>query len=422
MIEALFLLLGLAVGAGAAWTLAGSRLRAVHGAEMARAEVRVEEMRRSLDEQRALLQHDEQRLTDQFKALSGDALKQSTEQFLKLAKATLDTTLKQADGDLGKRQEAITGLVKPLQDQLAKYEVQVQELEQKRAKAYGSLEENLRRLAEAQGLLQKETGTLANALRNPQVRGRWGELALQRVVELAGMTEHCDFAAQVTVHGDNGAQRPDMVVRLPGGGSVAVDAKAPLSAYLDALAATTEEARKKAMVQYVKQMRSHIRGLAAKAYWEQVQPAPEFAVMFIPGEAFLSAALEEEPHLLEEAAECGVIPATPTTLIVLLRTVALGWRHEAMGQNAEEVRRLGRELHERLVVLTEHLAGLGRSLGKSVDCYNKAVGSYESRVLTSARRFQELGAANGQELPEVEPITIAARPVQTALVSENGGG
>lgn len=347
------------------------------------------------------------RVTHTFRALSADALRASNEEFLRLARATLETTLKGAEGDLGKRETAIAGLVKPLQESLVKYEQALQDIEGKRQKAYGTLEESLRHLGEAQAGLQKETVALSTALRNPQARGRWGEIALRRVVELAGMTEHCDFELQTSVTGEEGRLRPDLLVRLPGGRTVVVDAKAPLSAYLDAMGAATEEARADAIALHAQQVRGHVRLLAAKEYWAAFDGSPEFVVLFIPGEAFFAAAVEHDPELLADAARMNVVLATPMTLVALLRAVALGWRQERMSMNAEEVQRLGRDLHDRLQTFTDHLAGVGSGLGKAVESYNKALGSFESRVLVAARRFPELGVADA---PVEGPAPIDARP------------
>jgi DNA recombination protein RmuC len=397
------LLLGLGLGALCAQRLLAERARA----PLAAAEVRLEEQRRSLAEQRQLLQEDRGQLEHAFKALSADALKRTNEEFLKLAEAKL----KQADGDAGKRQEAFEGLVKPLGEKLQLYDQQLRALEEARAKEHASLGHSLQQLAAQQQALQKETGTLANALRNPQVRGRWGELALQRAVELAGMTEHCDFVAQAAADGEDGALRPDLVVNLPSERCVVIDAKAPVGAYLDYLAAASEEARQAALDRYVRAVRAHMRQLAGKAYQDRFATAPEFVVMFIPGEAFFSAALEADPSLLEDAVQERVILATPTTLIALLRAVATGWRQASMAANAQRISELGRDLHDRLLKLTEHVGNVGDRLGKTVKAYNDLVGSYESRVLASARRFQELGAAGEEELGGVEPVVLAPRAV-----------
>lgn len=402
MLELAYLVLGLAVGAAAAWAAAVARTRA--GLDAAQ---RVNEAR--LEEQRRLLQEERERVEVTYKALSGDALRAANEQFLQLATQTLDARVKEQDGDLGKREEAIQGLVKPLGDALAKYELQVQALEEKRQKAYGSLDEQLRKLGEAQAMLQKETGTLANALRNPQVRGKWGEIHLKRTVELAGMVEHCDFIVQATFEGEQGRLRPDLVVKLPGDRAVVVDAKAPLSGYLDAIAAATPEERQRALAHFARQMRAHVKALSEKAYWEQFDGAPDFVVMFVPQEAFLGAALEADPRLFEEAFASKVVLAGPSTLFTLLKTVATGWRQEKVAENAEEVSALGRELYARLATLTEHFAGIGRGLSKTVDSYNKAIGSYETRVLSQARRFEEYGAAGPAELGELEPVVVAPR-------------
>jgi DNA recombination protein RmuC len=308
--------------------------------------------------------------------------------------------------------------VRPLSDSLKRFDEQVRGLETTRQKAYTSLEEQIRGLSTAQGQLQKETANLVTALRKPQVRGRWGEMTLKRVAELAGMAEHCDFTEQVTAGGEGGRIRPDMIVRLPGEREIVVDAKVSLEAYLDAVAAETEELRAGHLARHAAQMRTHLNQLAAKGYWEQFERAPEFVVMFIPGESFFAAAIESDRELVEDGMKKGVVLATPTTLMALMRAVAFGWRQEQVARNAQEISDLGREVYERMRVLAGHLGRVGKGLDGATAAYNSAVGSLESRVLPAARRFKDLGAATGEEIPELEPLKNDPRSLSVPTDSE----
>jgi len=316
----------------------------------------------------------------------------------------------QAKGDLETREKAIEGLVAPLKESLKRYEEQIQTMERVRQNAYGSLDEQLRNLATVNQQLQKETGTLANALKGgPQVRGRWGEMTLRRVAELAGMSKHCDFTEQENFESESGRQRPDMIVHLPNGREIAVDAKAPLKAFLDAAAAPTEEERQAKLAWHAQLVRDRMKELAAKAYWDQFDPAPEIVVLFLPGESFFSAALEQDRELMDDGMQKHVMIATPTTLIALLRAVAFGWRQEQIEQNARAISDLGKDLYDRIRTFLSHLEDVGASLERATKSYNKAVGSLESRVLPAARKFKELGAATGEEMAELEPLDETPR-------------
>ncbi len=380
----------------------------------ATAEARLTEAQANLEEQKRLLDEARVKLADAFQALSAEALKSNNQAFIVLARSTFETIQSQAKGELETREEAIKGLVNPLIETLRRYEAQIQEMERARQNAYGSLEEQLRTLAAVNQQLQKETGTLANTLRGgPAVRGRWGELTLRRVAELAGMSEHCDFTEQETFETEQGRQRPDMIVHLPNGREIAVDAKVPLQAFLDAAAATSEEDRRARLARHAQLVRDRMRELSTKAYWDQFDPAPEIVVLFLPGESFFSAALEQDRTLLEDGMQKRVVIATPTTLIALLRAVAFGWRQEQITQNAQAISELGKDLYDRVRSFLGHFEGVGSALKRATENYNRAVGSLESRVLTAARKFKELGAATGDELNELEPIDETTRQLNT---------
>ena len=373
---------------------AAERLRA-ESAALAGVEARLREQQRSAEEQRALLADAERRLSDAFRALSAEALRASGDSFLQLARQALETYQEGARGDLERRREG----------------------------AYAALTQQVRSLGEAQATLRAEAANLVRALRAPQVRGRWGEVQLRRVVELAGMAERVDFTEQHVVPGSGGALRPDLVVHLPGGRTVVVDAKAPLAAYLEAVEATDEAARAARLADHARQVRDHVSALSRKAYWDGLHPAPEFVVLFLPGESFFAAALEQDPELIERGAQARVILATPTTLLALLKAVAFGWKQEAVAANAEEVARLGRELHKRIGDMAGHVARVGRQLGGAVEAYNAFVGSLESRVLPAARRFRELEASGAEgPVPELAPVDAVPRRAAAAPAAEGGAG
>ncbi len=373
-------------------------------------EAQLDKERSSIREKVAAFEEARTRLSDTFQALSGEALRQNNQSFLDLARGILGQVQEASRGDLEKRQDAIQGLVGPVRESLDRMDAKIADLENARTGAYESLTAQVRGLSETQHQLRTETGNLARALHSPVVRGRWGEIQLRRVVELAGMIDHCDFSEQVTVTNGERSQRPDLVVRLPGGKHLVVDAKAPLDAYLQSLEAVDDVARLAKVQQHTAQIRAHIERLSRKAYWEQFETSPEFVVLFLPGEVFFSAALERDPELIEYGADRRIILATPTTLIALLRAVFHGWRQEKLAQNAEKISALGRELFKRLADMSGHLDRVGRSLNVAVESYNKAAATMESRVFVTARRFQELEAApSDTELPPLQIVEQAAR-------------
>lgn len=375
----------------------------------ARLEAALESERKNSAEKIELLNRAGENLQNAFKALAADALKNNNLSFLQIAQETLKRFQSSAEGDLQTRQNAIADLVAPVRESLGKVDAQIQQMEKERIDAYSGLREQVQSLLNTNKELQSQTGNLVRALRTPNVRGRWGEIQLRRVVEIAGMLSYCDFAEQETITGESGRLRPDLVVKLPGGKSVVVDAKTPLQAFLDAFETTDEEVRRSALANHARQVRDHMKTLSGKNYWEQFEATPEFVVMFLPGETFFSAALEQDPGLIEHGVLNRVIPASPTTLIALLKAVAYGWNQEKLARNAHEISLLGKELHDRLRSLAAHITDVGRGLDRAVDAYNKAVGSLESRVLVSARRFSELGTSIPEQIPEVEPVETTAR-------------
>jgi DNA recombination protein RmuC len=348
-----------------------------------------------------------------MKSLAADALATNNQSFLLLAKSQLEQVQQNGTHDLDQRKQAVEHLVAPIKESLQKVDGKLQELEVARQGAYRELKEQVRQLTDSQKELRTETGNLVTALRSPVVRGRWGEMQLRRVVEMAGMLAHCDFVEQTSVRGDDGGRlRPDVVVRLPGGKQVVVDAKAPLQAYLDALEAKDEDTRRAYLADHARQIRDHIAKLSAKSYWSQFEQTPEFVVLFIPGETFFSAALEQDPTLIEEGVNQQVILATPTTLIALLRAVAYGWNQETVAESARAVSELGRELYKRLATLTEHFSKVGRGLESAVRAYNDSVGSFERSVLPGARKLKDHGVSAPSELAELKEIEITARSIK----------
>lgn len=384
---------------------------AAAAARIAAADLDVVRLRTELDSSRAtvlerdaLLDSTFERLHRELGAMSADVLERNSRVFLDLAAERMGAQRELAGADLDSRRDAVDALVAPLRESLERIEVQTRSVEKARTEAYGALSEQVRSLNDAQMALRSETRGLVQALRSPTTRGRWGELTLRRAVEHAGMVAHCDFYEQVTADADGSRARPDLVVRVPGGGRVVVDAKTPLAAFLDSVECTDETRRTDLITSHAKQVRTHVEALAAKSYWSQFESTPDFVVMFVPGEAFLAAALDADPSLLDSAAERGVILSTPTTLIALLRTVALGWRQEQVAENAEEVRRIGVELHARLRTLVDHLDDVRKGLARTVESYNKLIGSFEGRVLVQARRFESLGASDGPAIGGLTPV------------------
>jgi DNA recombination protein RmuC len=415
--EILFLIIGIAVGAAIAWFWSKSQAMrqlqaekeqslAAHAAVQSQAqadreqrvaaETRLQEIEKQRQSEAALVEEARKQLGDTFKAISSDALRQNSEEFVQRAQQTLE----------------------PVKDTLKRYEEQIKAIENAYRQTYGSLDQQLKSLLVSEQQLQRETSNLVTALRRPEVRGRWGELTLHRVVELAGLSEHCDYVEQVSVQSDGGRMRPDMVINLPAGRQVVIDAKCSLDAYLSAVEAPDDNARKLCLARHCQQLRDHMNSLAQKSYWDQFSAAPEFVVMFVPGESFLAAAMDHDPSLIEDGLQKKVLLASPINLIALLRAVAYGWRQEQIGESAQKVSDLGQELYKRLRVFAGHLANVGKRLDSAVDAYNDAVGSLERSVLPGARRFPELGAARGEEIPELEPVDVKARQLAAPEAGE----
>jgi DNA recombination protein RmuC len=422
--NALWLLLGVLVGAGAVLVALRPRMRSLsHEAaragelerDLIRARGDLEHERARGEERLATITDAQERLSASFKAMSNDALQASISQLAELNRAQLNAARAEARGDLDTRRQAVEQLVAPLTEQLGRVDAKLLALDQERRESRGRLEEQLKTLAETGERLRTETGALVTALRKPNARGQWGQMQLRNVVELAGMVRYCDFTEQSAVAGDETTLRPDLIVSLPGGKHVVVDAKAPLQGVLDAYQARDENERQQHLHDHARLLRRHVKSLADKAYWAGLDSAPDVVVMFLPGEHLYGAALEADPTLIEDAMAKRVLIATPTTLLAMLRAIAYGWQQERVAESAQAISDLGRELHGRLVKLSSLLATLGTRLNSTVRAYNDAVGSYEARVLPAARRFEDHGSvAAGRELPELEQVTVSARSVHAA--------
>lgn len=380
------------------------------------------EQQRAAEEKLGLVNEAREKLSDVFKALCSDALKSNNQSFLDLAQQAMATFAEGARGDLEQRKKAVEELIRPMRESLASFDLHVKGLEKERVTAYTELKTQIESLSSGQNALQQQTQNLVRALRRPEVRGRWGEIQLRRTVELAGMVDHCDFAEQQSTDVDGGRLRPDMIIHLPNHRDIVVDSKAPLDAYLQAVEATDEAARAAHLENHAKQIREHLKKLSAKAYADQFESAPDFVVLFLPGEAFFSAALDRDPGLIEQGIAQNVIISTPTTLIALLKAVAYGWKQELIAERAQEISNLGAELYDRLCTMSEHFAKVGARLGGAVDSYNKAVASLESRVLVSARKFREHGIAAPKEMETLEQVERIPRMLVAAKQEEESNG
>ena len=401
---------------GAVWLIVGVVLGAGVTALIMRERIR------ALRENQEQLRSGQAQMSDSFRALSAEALDASMRQLSELAKTQLQSSQAEAKGELEKRQLAMEQLVRPLRDQLQRVDQQLLTLNKERHESQGMLAERMRQLAEANEKLRSETGALVTALRRPNTRGQWGQMQLRKVVELAGMVKHCDFNEQASFAGDEQTLRPDMIVNLPGGKHVVVDAKAPLQGILDAYEAPDEQTRANALQAHARLLRRHVKQLSDKAYWDAMESAPDFVVLFLPGEHLYGAALDADPELIEDAMARRVLIATPTTLLALLHSVGYGWQQERIAESAQAISELGRELHGRLAKLSSLLVTLGGRLNSTVKAYNDAVGSYERRVLPAARRFADHGAvAAGAELTDAEQITESAREVRLTSDDERAG-
>lgn len=376
---------------------------------VAQIETQLREERRSTEEKVTLLQSMRENVQESFKALSAEALRTNNQTFLQLAEENLNKFQAGARTDLEKRESAIAELVRPLRESLEKVDGKIEALEKSRLTTHASLAEQMKALTEQHSMLRTETAKVAQALRSPNSRGRWGEIQLRRVVEMAGMLEHCDFLEQKTSEGEEGRMRPDLIVRLPNNRTIVIDAKVPLQAYLESIETRDDDVRKLKIAEHARQVRTHLQSLGTKAYWTGYQPGPDFVVMFLPGETIYNAALEGDGSLIEFGVDNKVLMTTPTSLIGLLRVIAFGWRQEALEKNAQQISELGKELYGRIRSFATNFAGVRSNLERAVRSYNDSVGSLERRVLVSARRFQELSAATDEEIPIAEPLDVAVR-------------
>ena len=411
IVAVLCLGIGAALGALLAAWRARKRSEPLH-LELAILKAQVKTEQQLEQERQAALNLTLERLKASFDAVAGQSLRTNSESFLQLAREHLGQHQQRATATLTEREKAIEAMLTPIREALVKTEQQMQRIEKDRAESFGSLKSSLESVALGQQALQRETRTLVNALRRPEVRGQWGEMTLRRLAELAGMVEHCDFREQVNVRTEDGSLRPDMIVHMPDGRDLVVDVKTPLDAYLDAVDAPTDELRAVAMRRHAQAIAERVKQLGAKSYWSQFEKSPDFVILFIPGDQFLSAALAESPTLLEDAIRQDVIIATPSSFVALLKAVAYGWRQMALAQNAETIRTLAEDLYKRLAVFATHLTKMGRNLGTTVDAFNSAVGSLERQVLPGARKFTELGVRPDREIDMVEPIERLTREPQ----------
>lgn len=404
-----------AVGVALGWALARSgRASMALREDNARLRAELAQQQRIVPEQLALLDRAKTDLKASFESLAATALRSTTDEFFKLADQKLGHVQKDALGEVGRRQQAIDDLVGPLREALARVDVKLGEHDRDRVQTRTEITTLLRSLNQQQDRLREETASLVRALRTPNVRGRWGEVQLRRVVELAGMLDYCDFEEQPSLLAEVGRQRPDLIVKLPGRRTIVIDAKVPLEAYLSAQETADEGVKAERLAHHARQVREHIAKLGAKSYWEQVQPSPEFVVMFLPGESFFQAALQQDASLIEYGVRAQVFPASPLTLIALLQVVAQGWRHERLAQNAEEIQALGQDLYARVSKMTDYLDTLRMRLDSTVKAFNDTVGSYETRVLVTARKFKELGATSGTDIEPPQPIDTAPRILHSA--------
>jgi len=404
------LLAGLLLGALVMWIVAAHRRTAMsQSIELLQTKIKAQDTLQV--ERNAAYEQANNRITESFTDLANKSLKSNSETFLRMAEQNLGTQHEKAKRELSAREQAVENLVKPIKETLERSHKQIADLEKSRSEAYGSIKSQLETMQINQQSLKQETQNLVNALRRPEVRGRWGEITLRRLVELAGMVEHCDFQEQVHTTADDKIIRPDMIVSMPGNRTLVVDVKTPLDAYLEAVEAPDDAKRKAALERHARNVRAHIRQLAGKSYWEQFSQSPEFVILFIPGDQFLSAALNEDPDLIESALSQQIILATPTSFIALLKAVAYGWRQLALAANAEEIRGLAEDLYGRLGAFVGHLNKLGRQLNSSVENYNRAVGSLERKVLPGARKFVELGIRPKKEIEQLEPLESLPRSI-----------
>jgi DNA recombination protein RmuC len=410
--------LGLLLGAVGVYLNRESKLREQQQ-KAAELELTLKLEKEKQQQQDALLQQTREQLANTFNQLSNDALSRNNASFLKLAEENLKRFQSEAKADLSSREKAIEQLIKPINDALQQTSKQIHEIEKDRKESYGSLKTTIDQMNKSQQQLQQETQNLVQALRRPEVRGQWGEMTLRRLAELSGMVAHCDFFEQTHTQTETGAIRPDMIVRLPEQREIIVDAKTPLDAYLSAIQAKEDSVRQRELKRHAQVIRSRVRELSKKNYWAEYTNSPEFVVLFIPGEQFLAAALEVDPALLEDSMSENIILATPTNFIALLRAVSYGWKQQALAENAENIRELGETLYKRLATFGGHLESLGKSLGSSVNHFNKAVGSLERTVIPGARKFTEMGISTKSEISELPPVDVVPRQVENSSAADN---